>query len=124
MEGPKIKKIVGVPSLEDPLLGLAKERAKDLVERAQLNEAVRVVDELLAEVATMKIAKRHSLEKGAYIEGTHEASSLAPQFRGLTGNEHKRKQLEMALRQVRDRIGSSAADLEIIVLDIESSKME
>lgn len=97
-------------------------RAEEIVERAQLNEALRIIDGLEEEVVSMSIAERFSRTKkpseGVYgkFAGTH------PDFSDATEEQYKRSQLLLDLRKIKGEILHNIAQLKRVVLDIEATK--
>src|SRR3989344_4281562 len=75
---------------EDAKKILAK--AEETIERAQLNEAIRIIEELEDEVEKIVIPKRYSREK-IVSESPYSMPGLVQQLKGLTEDEYKRAQL-------------------------------
>ena len=104
----------------------AEARARELVERASFNEAIVVIDELIAEVEKMDLPARFSAEKPAYgdpaLGGMGEPENLAPRFRGLTEAQYKRAQLLMHLESIKTEIIANIGSLHVVIMDIEATK--
>lgn len=118
----KLKDILGRP--ENQNLDAAEKRAKEIVDRAQLNEAIKIIEELETEVSTMHISnrfKRDAKPSESIMAGTQ---IMNVGFKGLTENEYKRQTLLYNLRLIKDRITSSVQELHNAVLDIEATKID
>jgi vacuolar-type H+-ATPase subunit H len=107
----------------DPQVVAAKARAKEIVDKAELNRALRVVRELTEEVQAMKMAEHFNPnKKPAESERALIKGKPVPPFQNLGEDEYKRQALLMALEGLQGRILSAVSDLENVVMDIEASK--
>lgn len=97
-------------------------RADEVVERAQLNEALRIINGLEEEVASMVIAERFSRTKKPSEGAYGKFAGSRPDFHNATEEEYKRAQLLLNLRQLKDAILHNIAQLKRVVLDIEATK--
>lgn len=114
-EGFVFKKVVGIPTYEAASLVAAREKAKRLVERAKITEAVSVVEELMDEVSQMHLAERHKKYGIRLGERTDESTD---------NRERKREKLKNTLSGLRQRLFDTIAQLESVVIDIEATKTE
>jgi hypothetical protein len=114
---------VHVVRVDDPGQLQAEARAVALVERAQLNEAINVVQSLMDEVRTMTISSRFNPalqpNKSYFV-----TTPLSHMFRGLNEPEYKRQTILMALNRIINEITSTVSKLDAIVMDIEATKAE
>ena len=112
--------------LENPAYDAAEARSAEIVERAQLNEAIKVIEELEGVVAHMAIAKRFSgtLKPSENPNNANLRRRMNPSLRGLTEDEHKRRTLLMALGNIKKNIINEISSLHQIVMDIEATKTE
>jgi len=103
----------------------AEARAGSLIERAKLNEAIRVVEELEAEVANMTIPARFSrTKKPSQSQYNLKGNATTPSFSDLTEAEYKRKTLLIALESIKENIDKAISGIKIVTLDIEATKQE
>lgn len=101
----------------------AKKRAKELIKRASLNEALVVVDELKAEVINMVMPDRLS-KTSKPSENPHMQKGLHASLSGLPENEYERKKLIWGLNSLENDIKKAIDFLEVMVLDIEAKKQQ
>ena len=116
---------------ESPELDAAEKRSKDIMEKASVAGVVAVIDELIAEVEQMPIAKRFKRDGkigehfGAYddalVRKANISNSLNPV---LPESEFKRQQLLSDLKRKREEISRSISGLGEIVMDIEATKID
>ncbi len=120
-----VNKIEGVPQWEptDPVFKAAKLRAEELAERAKLNEAIRIIEELEKEVAGMPIAKRFSREKKP-TESPLFSGAPNPILVSLTEDEYKRATLLKALEGIKEQLLGTITRIHDVVMDIETTKTE
>jgi hypothetical protein len=128
---PEIAKLLdparGVHALQvdNPSLRAAEARARELVERASLNEAIRVIDELEQEVASMSIASRFRRDKIPSESPYWRASGFPnPVLRGLNEAEHKRTVLLLILAGLKNKMTNIVGEIEDMVINIEATKTE
>ncbi len=110
--------------VEDPKILAAEARARSVVEAAKLNEAVHIIDGLIAEVQTMTIAKRFCENKKPSESMSAQAYPVHPLFKDLGEGEFKRKSIIADLEQARLVIFHQIDTLQTIVMDIEATKTE
>ena len=120
-EGFKRMDTGGVPRFVSKGVIEAKAKANAIIEKAKLNEAIRVIQRLEAEVKVMTISPRFSQTKRP-SDSVYNIDAMNPNLVELTEAEYKRATLLMALEQIKNKILSSVGDLEIMVLDIEATK--
>ncbi|OGG79789.1 hypothetical protein A3A39_04625 [Candidatus Kaiserbacteria bacterium RIFCSPLOWO2_01_FULL_54_13] len=132
----KLKDIIQRPA--NPKLDAAEARAAQIVERAQLNEAIRVIEELEEEVVTMKISERFKRDKvpseSPYIRGktpegkpTHPlvgGNPMSRAFIGLTEDQYKQQSLLRVLQDIKTKITVAVSELNAVVVDIEATKSD
>lgn len=114
-EGFVFKKVAGIPTYEADSLIAAREKAKRLVERAGINEAVSVVEELMGEVSQMHIAERHKKYGVRLGERTDE---------NVDNRERKREKLKNTLSGLRQQLFNTIEKMESVVVEIEATKTE
>ncbi|MFA6177450.1 MAG: hypothetical protein WC694_00970 [Candidatus Paceibacterota bacterium] len=104
----------------------AEARASSLIERARLNEAIRVIEDLEAEVRDMKISDRFSrtAKPSESVYSSLGGGMNAALLKGLTEDEYKRQVLLINLRSIRESIDSTIGGMERVILDIEATKQE
>ena len=109
-----------------PDLLAAEARATELISRAQLNEAVRIIEGLELEVAQMPIAARFSRTRkmGEDGQGVVAMQNINPNLAHLTEAEFKREDLARQLRELKNRVQAAVADFKGAVLDIEATKRD
>jgi hypothetical protein len=106
-----------------PALMAAKERARSVVEQASLNEAIVVIERLLAEVDTMPVAARFSRTR-KMKENKLRPKKLLLQYEEMTEEKFKREQLRLRLREVREKILATITQLNETVMDMEATKLD
>lgn len=111
--------------LDNPALQEALARAEALVKKAQFNEAIRLIDDLEREAATMRLAKRFSrIKKPSESMLGRDMHTMNPVLRGLTEAEYKRMTLILALHEIREKILTAVQGLKTVVMDMEASKRD
>lgn len=111
--------------LDNPVLQEALARADALVKRAQFNEAIRLIDDLEREVATMPLAKRFSrIKRPSESVLGKDMHTMNPVLRGLTEAEYKRMTLILAVHTIREKILAAVQELKTVVMDMEASKRD
>jgi hypothetical protein len=108
---------------ENPNFAKAREKTEGIIERARLNEAIRVIDELLGEVETMPIAERFSRTR-KIEENLLRGSAMLPEYESMTESDFKRTQLARDLRGIKTEISKAVSDLEVVVMDMEATKID
>ncbi len=98
-------------------------KAESVVERARLNEALKIVEELEREVEKMVMPSRFSREK-VVSESPYMMPGLISVFKGLTEDKFKRAQLLRDLALLRGKILADIQGMRTIVEDIETTKQE
>src|SRR5689334_19519937 len=101
----------------------AKDLAAKTVERAQLNEAIRVINELIEQVDSMPIAERFSRTR-KIKENINRGIKLLDQYEEMTEVDYKRSQLKRNLTTIREEIAKSISELDSIVMDMEAAKLD
>ncbi|OGI65281.1 hypothetical protein A3A95_03465 [Candidatus Nomurabacteria bacterium RIFCSPLOWO2_01_FULL_39_18] len=132
MNGPGDKIPGGVPAegsilskvIETEGVTKAKGRAKELIDEARLNQAIKVIERLEEEVASMVMPERFSRTKKPSESVYRSGRVMGAGFHDLTEDEYKRQQLLVNLIQVKSSILEAVEGLETIVLDIEATKQE
>ena len=123
-ERPKFK-IVG--EVVDPSIGEAERKAEEIIERAKMNEAIRIIDGLIAEVDSMILPERFSPTRKVYEESGGRPPSggiLRPDLQGMTERDFKREQLRRDLVGVRQQIIHTITKLKIVIMDMEATKQD
>ena len=111
------------PSLGNPNHVAAVARAKELVAQCQLNEAVRVIDALIAEVDTMPIAVRFSTVEKIFSTCS-PSRGFNQNYLHLTEAEYKKHKLIQDLRAIRNKVLSAIDELQTVVMDMEATKLD
>lgn len=101
----------------------ARARAQELIKQASLNEAIKVIERLEAEVTKIIMPRRFS-RTAKPSESAYKMGILNPILEGLTEDEYKRKQLLINLGQIKQEIVSAISGLGDVILDIEATKQE
>ena|SRR3989338_6391355 len=111
---------------ENPALDAAEVRSAKIVERAQLNEAIRVIEELEDEVVHMTIANRFSRNaKPSENPNTgYLKANMSPVLQGLTEDEYKRQTLLIKLQNIKTAITVEIDHLREVIMDIEATKTD
>ena len=110
---------------ENPGFDAAEQKARETVDRAQLNEAIRVIDQLIEEVRSMPIASRYKLDKRPSESLlAANAPSLNPILKDLNEPEFKRQTLLNNLERIKTDTVRAISQLGHVVLDIEATKTE
>ncbi len=116
---------VHVLRVDNPAQLAAEARAKLLIEQAQLNEAIRVVTDLISEVQKMPISARFRRDRRpSESPYAGSANPLNPLLRGLDEAEFKRQTLLARLASLGGSITLAVGQLEGLVLDIEATKTD
>ena len=68
----------------------AENRSSSLIEKAKLNEAIRIIEELEAEVANMEISKRFSRTAKPSESVYAHSQTMSESLKNLTEDEYKR----------------------------------
>lgn len=122
-------------SIESPGVILAKARVADLVKRAHVdvNEAMKVIDELEEEITRMQMPKRFR-KREKPLGNQYDIAAPMVDLSRLTADEQKCLQLHTDLRLVKNAIIQAASHggdyasavnrLEFVIMDIESTKTE
>ena len=98
-------------------------KAEQVVEQANLNEAIRIIERLEVEVGEMTMPARFSREK-IVSNSPYHSINPAPGFEGVTEVEYKRQQLLVNLAAIKLGILTNISSLKGIVSDIEATKLE
>lgn len=111
--------------LVDENVLVAEAKADSLIEKARLNEAIKIVEQVEIEVRDMKISSRFSRtakpsESGYKLNNNPIISSL----RDLAEDEYKRQTILMNLTSVKDDINHAIMKIKNTILDIEATKQE
>lgn len=114
---PAIKKILGVPSIEDPRKEELDAAAERFVEVFHGREVMAALDRLEEEVRTAALAPRFRSKQR--IEQQREG--MVPR---APTEEEKRRILIRAIRRVKDSFGELGVKVREIVIDFENSKTE
>jgi hypothetical protein len=104
----------------------AEARAQSLIEKARLNEAIRVIEDLETEVSTMKIADRFSrtAKPSESVYSSLSGGLNAGILKNLTEDEYKRQVLLINLKSIKSTIDSAIGSMEQVILDIEATRQE
>ena len=115
---------LGDPQVErNPQFKEAVQRADSIIEKMQFSEAIKVIDELLAEIDEMPIATRFSKTK-KMKENAAQIVHLAMDKGEMTEEEYKRQQLRSHLNTMKQRIFAEIGSMKEIILDIEATKKD
>ena len=76
-------------------------KAEQMIEKARLNEAVRILEQLEGEVSNMIMSKRFSREK-IVSDSPYSMPDLVKQLQGLTEDEYKKAQLLRDLASLKN----------------------
>lgn len=114
---------LGIKLPTHPAFEAAQARAKDIIERASLNEAIRIIQGLRDEVSKMKIADRFNPDKKP-SESEYIVQGMNPSWKDLNEPEFKRQSLLHDLEMIETEIASSIGRLNAIVMDIEATKLD
>ena len=98
-------------------------KAEQVVDKARLNEAVRILEQLEREVSNMIKPKRFSREK-IVSDSPYSMPDLVKQLQGLTEDEYKKAQLLRDLASLKNKIVLDIHRLKNVVIDIESTKID
>ena len=98
-------------------------KAEQVVDKARLNEAVRILEQLEGEVSNMIMPKRFSREK-IVSDSPYSMPDLVKQLQGLTEDEYKKAQLLRDLASLKNKIVLDIHRLKNVVIDIESTKID
>jgi hypothetical protein len=101
---------------------IIQKTAEQVVEHANLNEAIRIIEKLEKEVGEMVMPVRFSREK--VVSSSPYSINTNPELKGLTEDEYKRQQLLMNLISLKHSILINISGLKDLVSDIEATKLE
>jgi len=110
--------------LGGPDLDAARARADDFVHRAYFKEAVKVIDQLRQEIASMTFSKRYNSEKKRSLPIGENDLGHTLASRGVDEAEAKRTRLLHDLDDLGTEVATSIIKLQQIVMDIEASKRD
>jgi hypothetical protein len=112
-------------NLKTPGLKAAEARVAKVQEEIRTNELIKAINALIEEVRVMPIASRFSPNKRVgHLLGDSNMNGLNPAYRELSEAEFKRQQLISDLISTKDQALRAAADLGIVIMDIEATKAE
>lgn len=112
----KIYKSEGVIAVEN--------KASSLIEKAKLNEAIKIIEGLEEEVRTMKISDRFSRTAKPSESVYAKKQGFNPSLKNLTEDQYKRETLIMALNDIKKNIFSAINGIEYVIPDIEATKQD
>lgn len=101
-------------------------RARQLIERGQLSEVLRILDELEDDVGKMEISGRFSKTKKIFGGDQARAvrNGVRTDWADLTEEEHKRQSLLVAVTELRNKVTDAINGLQDLVVDIEATKAD
>ena len=112
--------------LDNPHQDAAEARALAILEQAELNEAVRVVESLQEEVRTMHVSNRfkRDVKPSESPYAAMKGELLNPMYKNLTEDEYKRRSLLDKLEVIKSNIHKQVRNVHEVVLEIEATKMD